>query len=217
MLSPGKNYKDNVNGPVIIAVFLCLSEFRSILSFNEIYDAVEENNRMTQELIAETHKISESQKVLNEITDQINLLSLNASIEAARAGEQGRGFAVVADEISKLAEMSQSGVKEINLVNENVRYNIDIAYKRNISTVDLLKKVNSNVSEVLKTIHDRIGSLPVEIRNKVDRASDEVENISASTEELAASIEEITASAQSISQGSKQTIDSIERKKSALI
>ncbi len=186
-------------------------------SFNEIYDAVEENNRMTQELIAETHKISESQKVLNEITDQINLLSLNASIEAARAGEQGRGFAVVADEISKLAEMSQSGVKEINLVNENVRYNIDIAYKRNISTVDLLKKVNSNVSEVLKTIHDRIGSLPVEIRNKVDRASDEVENISTSTEELAASIEEITASAQSISQGSKQTIDSIERKKSALI
>ena len=72
-----------------------------------------------------TQDINEVLNVINEISDKINLLSLNAAIEAARAGESGRGFAVVADEISKLADQTASSVKDISSILDKNNKNLD--------------------------------------------------------------------------------------------
>ena len=120
---------------------------------------------------------------------------------------------MVADEVSKLADKSQDGVKEINVINENMRNGIEVVYQKNLANVDVLKKVNKDVAGVLSQIHDEIIKLPEEIKVQVNTASNEVENIAAASEELTASIEEITANVQSISRVSEDTIAHIERKK----
>ncbi len=84
-------------------------------------------------------KIQMAANLINEISDQTSLLSLNASIEAARAGESGRGFAVVADEIGKLAQQSTTSVEEISQI-------VD----------DLLRNASQSV-EIMREISDAVG------------------------------------------------------------
>jgi len=118
-------------------------------------NASEDGRNGLQEVAADIKEISresegllEINSVMQNISSQTNLLSMNAAIEAAHAGESGKGFAVVADEIRKLAESSSEQSKTISTVLKKIKESIDKITKSTENVLNRFEAIDSNVRTV---------------------------------------------------------------------
>lgn len=121
-------------------------------------------------------KIGEATKIITEIAEETNLLSLNASIEAARAGEQGRGFAVVASEIQKLAEQSTESAKKI----EDIITMLLADSEKAVETMGQVKDIMREQSKYM----ERTDEAFIQIEKDVEQSVAGMNVISAKTQEL---------------------------------
>lgn len=180
-------------------------------------DDVNKNSDNVYTIMVDLKEKSEEIRVITElisgISEQTNLLSLNAAIESARAGESGKGFAVVAEEIRKLAAQSKESSNNIGRIVGSLNEQSD----KSVDAVLKLQQANDEQHGLVSRTREIFGEIIVkmnDVRENVNKVNDKINMILASNNKLVESIneisavsEQVTASAQEASALTSQNID----------
>lgn len=206
----GKNAKANMQLTVDVA-----ARGRSDMeTVNQTMESIVQSMRQLSETVDEvgrsTKQINSMVEIISDISDQTELLSLNAAIEAACAGEAGRGFAVVAEEIRKLADISSSSASKISeiimQVNTQVTYMIEQT-EQSVSHIEANSGKITASCEIFESIYKNVnetGQMLNEIVAEIANVDDVATNIAALSQEQSASTQEILASTELLADSSLQ-------------
>jgi len=145
----------------------------AIRGMNDIRDQIQETSKRIKRLGESSQEIGEIVQLISDITEQTNVLALNAAIQAASAGEAGRGFTVVAEEVQRLAERSGEATKHIGAIVKSIQRDTQDA-------VDAMERSTRGVVEGTKTA------------DEADQALREIEKISNRLAELIGPISNAT-------------------------
>ncbi len=169
-------------------------------------ESLKRMNRTMEKITQSSRDMTAIVEMINDISERINLLSLNAAIEAARAGDAGRGFAVVADEISKLADQTATSIKEIDSLIKLNTSEIGIGMTDIVSSSEIISRIIEGVTSIT-TMMNSIGQNMKEqmtvnevVLKEADYVRARSEEIRAATEEQKVAIGEVVRSIGSINE-----------------
>ena len=151
-----------------------------------------------------TEKVKEILVVISDISDRVNLLSLNAAIEAARAGDMGKGFAVVADEIGKLADQTNQSTKDITDL-----INLEISKVEN--GMQMVEKLSATIYQIIQNIQKISASLGELVKSSMetDKSSQVMSRIISSIHSMSDEISKSTQEQSIIGKEMSGTLDQI--------
>lgn len=196
----------------------------STRQMEKINQIVRDTVLKVNDLTTQAQEISQLVIIIRDVSDQTNLLSLNAAIEAARAGEHGKGFAVVANEVRKLAEQVADSVTDIteivtNIQNEfhNVTESLQSGYREveeGTNQIYLTKETFNQISSLVSDMVNRINTISTnltEVAENSQSMNGSIQEIAAISEESAAGIEQTSASSQQTNSSMEEIVVSSER------
>ena len=181
----------------------------SIRGMHDIRDTIQETSKRIKRLGESSLEIGDITELITDITEQTNVLALNAAIQAASAGEAGRGFAVVAEEVQRLAERSGEAARQIGALVQAIQTDTHDA-------VIAMEKSTQGVVEGTR-LSDAAGGVLADIRRISQHLAELIQGISSSTTEQAAladgvahNIESILTVTEHTRGGTQQTASSIQ-------
>lgn len=187
----------------------------TVSQMNLIQSTVEETADSLTLLASRTTEIVNILKLVQDISDQTNLLALNAAIEAARAGEAGKGFAVVADEVKKLSEQTKQSVSDISRIAAEIENDTTTT----VSSIQQVKdrvKAGITISHDTKATFDEILAIIGQVQNQVneitavsDSIHSKMESVSEQSLEMATISETTADNAVSVASASEEQLASM--------
>lgn len=205
-LLPAANELAQFSAEVVDAVQRCETDSRNVMEAIGSIETVEKTlSGSIASLQTQLHEVLQVLKVIGDISQQTNLLALNAAIEAARAGEHGRGFAVVADEVRQLAYRSAEATDQVK---ENL--------ERFQAKVRQLGDAGDAMRDAVEGGRGGVGKMRDELLNMRDamhQLDGRVNGVASSTEQIGAAMRSVNADVHTVSQVAEELLGNARRVK----
>jgi len=179
-----------------------------IRGMGEIRGQIQETAKRIKRLGESSQEIGEIVELISDITEQTNVLALNAAIQAAAAGEAGRGFSVVAEEVQRLAERSAEATKQIAAIVKTIQADTrDAVAAMELSTQGVVE--GAKLSDAAGSALSEIGKVSGELARLIESIAHETEDQNRLAECVNASMRDILAITELTSRGTKSSADTV--------